>query len=91
LQSTDTVETKRHMDGNRVAPVASRATKASAAHERLLTSVQNNLPSQYRARAQEARDRAAAAQDEDQRKLLLHDADLWERMAEYEEKATPRR
>jgi hypothetical protein len=46
-----------------------------------VTSVQNNLPSQYRKRAQEARDKAAAAADEDGRKLLLHDAQLWEQMA----------
>ena len=56
-----------------------------------LTSVQNDLPSRYRARANEARANAAATADEDVRKLLLHDARLWEQMAEFEEKAHPRR
>jgi len=54
-----------------------------------MTSVNNPLPSQYRKRAQEAREKAAAATDGNDRKLRLHDADLWERMAEYEEKAHP--
>ncbi len=57
----------------------------------LITSVRNSLPSQYRARAQEAHAKAAAVKDEDKRKLLLHDAELWEQMAEYEEKTNPRR
>ena len=56
-----------------------------------MTSVQNNLPAQYRARAKEARERAATATDEDRRKLSLHDAETWEKMADYEEKANPRR
>jgi hypothetical protein len=30
-------------------------------------------------------------QDEEKRKRLLHDAGIWEKMAEYEEKAYPRR
>ena len=53
----------------------------------LMASEQNKLPVQYRARAQEARERAALATDKEKRKLLLHDAELWEKMAEYEEKA----
>jgi hypothetical protein len=52
-----------------------------------VTSVKNNLPSQYGKRAQEARDKAAAEADENVRKLLLHDAQLWEQMADFEEKA----
>jgi hypothetical protein len=56
-----------------------------------LTSVQNNLPSQYRKWAKEARDKAAAEADENVRKLLLHDAQLWEQMADFEEKAYPSR
>ena len=56
-----------------------------------MTSVQNNLPAQYRTRAKEACDQAALVQDEEKRKRLLNDAALWERMAEYEERANPRR
>ena len=56
---------------------------------RPMTSVQNKLPSQYRARAQEARERAATTGDEETRKRLLNDAQLWERMAEFEEKTHP--
>jgi hypothetical protein len=51
-----------------------------------MTSVRNDNPALYRARAQEAREKAKAATDEALRKLLLHDAELWERMADYEEK-----
>ena len=50
-----------------------------------MVSVPNSLPAQYRARAEEARVKAEAATDPDVRKALLNDAELWERMAQYEE------
>jgi len=50
------------------------------------TSSQNNLPAQYRARAQEARDGAEAVADEATRQRLLSEAETWDRMAAYEEK-----
>ena len=56
-----------------------------------MTSVRNNLPTQYRVRAQEAHERAAAATDDEKRKSHLRDAELREKMAEYEEKANPSR
>lgn len=56
-----------------------------------MTSLENSLPSQYRARAAEARARAEASTDEATRRALLNDAELWERMADYEEKNNPRR
>jgi hypothetical protein len=40
---------------------------------------------QYRAKAQNVRQQAAAEADESRRKLLLNDAELWDRMAAYEE------
>ncbi len=55
-----------------------------------MTSVQNKLPAQYRQRAKEARERAAATTDEAVRTRILHDAEQWEKMAEYEEQAGPR-
>jgi hypothetical protein len=55
----------------------------------LLTSIENPPPKQYRARAQQARVRAAAVPDGATRKRLLQDADTWERMADYEEEANP--
>jgi len=51
-----------------------------------MTSIKSNLPAQYRARAEQARQQAALATDEATRKTRLNDAALWERMAEYEEK-----
>jgi hypothetical protein len=56
-----------------------------------MTSVKTNLPTQYRARAQAAREQAASVQDEETRKRLLQEAETWERMAAYEEKNNPRR
>ena len=50
-----------------------------------MTSLRNTLPAQYRERAREAREKAEAATDEATRSKLLNDAELWERMAEYEE------
>lgn len=41
-----------------------------------MTSAKNDLPSQYRGRAQEARDQAAAATEEDKRKLPMQDAEM---------------
>jgi hypothetical protein len=52
---------------------------------RQMVSLPNNLPAQYRARAEEARVKAEAASDPEVRKSLLRDAELWERMAQYEE------
>ena len=51
-----------------------------------MTSVKTNVPAQLRARAEEARQKAAAEPSEPARKALLNDAELWERMADYEEK-----
>lgn len=39
----------------------------------------------YRAKADKARDRAQTASNRNARKVLLNDARLWDRMAEYEE------
>ena len=50
-----------------------------------MSSTRNDKPAHYRSRAQEARQKAEAATDEATRKTLLHDADLWERMAAHEE------
>jgi hypothetical protein len=49
------------------------------------TSLRNNRPARYRARASEARQRAAAETDAEKRQRLLADAELWDRMANYEE------
>jgi hypothetical protein len=51
-----------------------------------MVSIRNDKPSQYRARAQAAREKAAAERVEAIRKALVTDAELWERMADYEEK-----
>jgi hypothetical protein len=51
-----------------------------------MASTVGNRPAQYRARAQRCRERAAAATDEAARNHFLHDADMWERMADYEAK-----
>jgi hypothetical protein len=56
-----------------------------------MTSIQNPLPAQYRARAQEARDKAEMAAEQAARHRLLRDAEMYERMAEYEEKTNPTR
>lgn len=51
-----------------------------------MASTRNNRPSQYRARAQEAREKAQSEPDEAKRTALIRNAELWERMADYEEK-----
>jgi hypothetical protein len=51
-----------------------------------MTSTLANRPTQYRAKAQEARQKSAAEPDEGRRQALLSDAELWERMAEYEQR-----
>lgn len=51
-----------------------------------MASTTGNLPKRYRYRAEEARQKAQAAGDEATRQRLLHDADMWERMAAYEER-----
>jgi len=56
-----------------------------------MTSMKTDVPAQYRARAQEARAKAEAIEDEDARRRLLNDAELWDQMAEYEEKTNLRR
>lgn len=56
----------------------------------LMTSMKTDVPAQYRARAQEARAKAEAIEDEDARRRLLNDAELWDQMADYEEKANLR-
>jgi len=48
-----------------------------------------NKAQEYRRRAQEARARAAAAATAVVRKTLLDDAEMFERMAQREEKAPP--
>ena len=50
------------------------------------TPAETHTPAQFRARAEEARQNAAAEVRESVRKVLLNDAELWERMAAYEEK-----
>jgi hypothetical protein len=44
-----------------------------------------NRPTQHRARAQEDRDKAASEPNEAKRKSLLHNAEMWEQMADFEE------
>jgi hypothetical protein len=51
--------------------------------------LRDNTPLQYRTRAREARAKAAAATDEATRQPLLRDAEMWDRMAEFEEKTRP--
>ena len=51
-----------------------------------MTSLAKNTAAEYRARAQEARTKAATESDEAARKALLSDADLWERMAAFEDR-----
>lgn len=51
-----------------------------------MASTVGNQPAHYRARAQKAREEAKSAPNEAIRKQLLHDADTWERMADYEAK-----
>ena len=58
------------------------------AQSRAMVSIKKYLPEQYRVRAKEAREQAAMTDDPAKRKRLLEDADTWERMADYEEKAT---
>ncbi len=52
-----------------------------------MTSMKTNVPAQLRARAEEARRKAATETEESLQKILLNDAALWERMAAYEERA----
>jgi hypothetical protein len=51
-----------------------------------MSSLKTNIPAQLRARAEEARQKAEAEADGAIRQRLLLDADLWQRMADYEEK-----
>ena len=46
---------------------------------------------EYRKRADDAREKAAATTDNETRKTLLQMADTWDRMAEYEDKHNPPR
>ena len=50
------------------------------------TPAETHTSAQFRARAKEARQKAAAETRESVRKVLLNDAELWERMAAYEER-----
>ena len=50
-----------------------------------MVSTHGSRPAQYRAKAREAREKAAAEPDEVIRKRWLNDADLWDRMADYEQ------
>ena len=45
-----------------------------------------NRPAQHRARAQEDRNKAASEPNDAKRLILLHNAEMWDRMADYEEK-----
>jgi hypothetical protein len=47
--------------------------------------MKSDRPGAYRMRAQEAREKAATEPDDAVRKALLDNAELWERMAAYEE------
>jgi hypothetical protein len=49
-----------------------------------MASTVGSRPQQYRFRAEQAREKAAATSDEAKRKALLHDAEQWDRMAEFE-------
>jgi hypothetical protein len=49
-----------------------------------MASTVGNRPAQYRYRAEQARENAASATSEDERRRFLREAELWERMATYE-------
>ena len=51
-----------------------------------MASTVGNRPAQYRARARQLREQAQTAGTEATRTTLLRDADMWDRMAEYEAK-----
>jgi hypothetical protein len=51
-----------------------------------MTSLKTDTVGRLRARAAEARQNAALEPEDSVRQSLLNDADLWERMASYEEK-----
>jgi hypothetical protein len=48
--------------------------------------VQDNRPTRYRARAGEAREKAIGEPNEVRRKALWNDAEMWDRMADDDEK-----
>lgn len=50
-----------------------------------------NRSNEYRRRAMEARAKAASTSDSQAQDSLLHDADLWERMATWEDVNNPPR
>jgi hypothetical protein len=50
-----------------------------------MVSLTGDRAKQYRTKAQHVRQQAEAEADKSRRKLLLNDADLWDRMAAYEE------
>lgn len=50
-----------------------------------------NRSNEYRRRAEEARAKAASTSDPQAQVSLLHDADLWERMAKWEDINNPAR
>jgi hypothetical protein len=50
------------------------------------TPAETHTSAQFRIRAKEARQKAATETRESVRKVLLNDAELWERMAAYEER-----
>ena len=50
-----------------------------------MISVKRDLPLEYRRRAEEARTKAKGTLDSKARQNLLQDADMWERMAHWEE------
>jgi len=56
-----------------------------------MTSDLTDLARQYRARAEECRERASAAVTEERRQSLLQIAETWERMAKWEAQPHPQR
>jgi len=56
-----------------------------------MTSLNKNRAAEFRARAEDARLKAFTATDEALCKELLADADLWERMATFEERSADHR
>lgn len=69
-----------HPTGNGVAAADGRCADAMSRMPRSQTEA-----AWYRAKADKARERAQTALNPNARKVLLNDAGLWDRMAEYEE------
>lgn len=61
-----------------------KGTLPAILHYPRMTSIIRDRAGDYRKRAAEAREQAAAAASDEARAKLLQDADNWERMADYE-------